>query len=204
MFAGSFYGNPDLMLLDYRPFDAIDDATTPAGSIIYPPETKEIVPAGTLIQIKSVIFPTASIRKNRPLYSPRNQIWLYVRIAKERGKVSIFRELDHVIIVPKSINTKEDLKGFINTLMARNDPHSWILQEQSYIQEAIWQKRAVIGMSKRDVLASLGPAEKMQAHKGQGEEDSEVWHYSHYFVVFNDERVSKVKKLGTENSLAKR
>jgi hypothetical protein len=54
------------------------------------------------------------------------------------------------------------------------------------------------------VLASLGPAEKMQVHKGQGEEDSEVWHYSHYFVVFNDERVSKVKKLGSENSLAKR
>lgn len=183
------------MLLDYRPFNTIEDALTSEGTTIFP-QASEIVAAGTLIQIKSISYPTKDSIKKRPLYSPAKQIWLYVRIAKERGKVTIFREKEHIVLVPMEVKTKEELKAFINSFMSKTDPHSWILQEQNYIQEAIWKKKAVIGMSKRDIMASLGPAQKMQMQKNQNEEGTEIWHYPHYFVVFSGEKVSKVKSLG--------
>lgn len=204
MYAGPFYEDSDLMLIDYRPLNSIDDAKTPDGRIIYPPSAELIIPAGTLVQILKISYPNAQEAQKRPLYSPKDHIWVYLRIAKERGQVSVFFEKDHILVVPKKVKSKEALKTFLNSLMSKKDPHTWILGARNYIQEGIWLKKPVIGMNKRDLKAALGPPEKIEPQTNDGEEGSfELWRYPHYFIMLKDGQVIKVKNLAPKTALSR-
>lgn len=204
LYAGPFYKNSDLTLMDYRPMSLIDDAKMPDGATIYPPRAERIIEAGTLAQIIKVSYPHTKEALLRPAFSPKDNIWLHMRVAKERGLVSVFWENEHILIVPKEVKTKEQLKGFINSLFSKKDPHLWILSQQRLIQDGIWHKKPVIGMSKRDIKAALGPAHKKQQQKNQGEDTiSELWHYPHYFIVFKDNEVVKIKNLMAAKSITR-
>lgn len=200
-YAAPFYKNSDLTLMDYRPMSTIDDAKTPDGSIIYPPKAERIIEAGTLVQITKISYPNTKEAHLRPPFSPKDNIWIHLKVGKERGKVSVFYENEHILLAPKNTTTKDQLNNFIKSLLSKKDPHTWILSQRSHIQQGIWQKKPVIGMTKRDVKAALGPALKMQQQKNQGEESSSLlWHYPHYFIVFKDDQVVKIRKLAGANA----
>src|SRR6185437_13728694 len=67
MYAGPFYEDADLLLIDYRPLNSIDDAKTPDDRIIYPPTAEYIIPAGTLVQILKISYPNTPEAQKRPL-----------------------------------------------------------------------------------------------------------------------------------------
>lgn len=170
-------------------------AKKPTGPIILAPSfmpSTHIIKAGTLVQITG-------------LSRLQKQFLVHLRVAKERGQVSIFCESEHVLKVPEHINTKTKLKSYLNNFLSKNDPHVWLLQSRNYIQEAIWQKQPAVGMSKRELLASMGPALKKQSQKNPDTQGvQEIWHYFDYFVVVDEQQVSKVKKLNTNFGLAKK
>lgn len=196
MYGGNFYDDPSITLLDYRSFSAIDDALMPDGFSFYPPPPNHIVPAGTLVEITKIAYPTALEKFQRPLYSPKESIWVYLKVARERGRVNIFRENTHIIIVPKRFSTEEQVKNYLAQFLSTIDPNTWILRAHSSIQEAIWQKKPLVGMNKQEVIAALGPALKRQFPKELDlEENQETWHYSDYFIAFNEEIVTKVRLL---------
>jgi hypothetical protein len=196
VYAGQFYDNARLALVDYRPFSAIDDAQTIDGYTIFPPGATHTIPVGTLVKIVDISYPNDQTKFNRPLYSPRNNIWVSLRIAKERGQVSIFRDKTHILIMPKKITTERQVKGYLARFLSINDPNRWLLQQQSYIQDAIVKKRPAIGMTREHLVAALGPPVKKQYQRKTDVHDAqEIWHYHDYFVVIIDEKVSKFKRL---------
>lgn len=196
VFAGNFYDDDQTTLIDTRPFSAINDATTIDGYNLFPPAPNHIIPAGTLVEITAVSYPTAQEKFKRPIYSPRDNIWVFFRIAKERGQVSIFRPKPHVLIIPLRYSTEEQVKTYLKNYLSIKDPNMWILKEASHIQEAIWRKRPVIGMNKPQLEACLGPALKKQYTKDPDEnEQQELWHYDDYFIALKKDLVIKVKKL---------
>lgn len=151
-----------------------------------------IVPAGTLVQITG-------------LSKPHNQFLVHLRVAKDRGQVSIFSDIDHVLKAPESVKNKNELKSYLNNFLSKKDPHLWLLQARNYIQEGIWQKHPAIGMSKRELLACMGPATKKQSQKNPDTgRPQEIWHYADYFVVIDEQGVTKVKKLKSLVDLAKK
>lgn len=196
LYGGRFYDDAQIVLLDCRPFSALHDVLGLEHNKLYPPDPNHIVPAGTLVEITAITYPTTKEKLKRPLYSPKNSIWVYFRVAKERGRVSIFREKTHVMVIPQNIETEEALKVYLKNYLSFNDPNVWILKEPSYIQNAIWNKKPVIGMNKAQLQASLGPPLKKQYLKEHDEkEQQELWHYDDYFITFQGDRINKVKNL---------
>ncbi len=196
LYGGNFYDDNQITLVDCKPFSAISDASTIDGFNLYPPAPNHIIPAGTLVQIEAISYPTGMEKFKRPIYSPRDSIWVYLKVAKERGQVNLFRDKPHVMVIPKNITTEEALKTYLKNYLSLKDPNKWIVKEASFIQEAIWHKRPVIGMNKAQVQAALGPPLKKQFTKEPDEKDQqELWHYDDYFIALKGERVNKVRNL---------
>lgn len=200
MFTGPFYDDDKQNLIDYRSFSSIDYVEMLDGKVLYPPRANKTIPAGTLVKIQAVTYPNEETKRKRPLYSPKDNIWVYLRVAKERGNVTIFDEKTHILIIPKTITTEPQLRGYLSRFFSSKDPNRWILQLESSIQDAIFQKRPVIGMNKEQLVTTLGPAIKKQFQKAHDFENAqEIWHYYDYLVVLTDGAVSKINKLSSDD-----
>lgn len=198
MYAGPFYKNNEMTLMDHRPSSAILEAFNADGDIIFPPKSSHIIKAGTLVQITKISYPNTKEALKRPAFSPKDRIWIHLKVAKERGKVTIFSESEHIIIVPKHIVEKSHLKDFVNSFLAKKDPHEWILGRESYIREGIWQKKPQIGMNTQDLIATLGMPQKKIVQPVQGEHEyKELWQYAHYFIVIKNDLVIKTQHLSS-------
>jgi len=175
MYAGSHPEDSMLMLLDAAYFPAT-----------------HIITAGTLVQIIDVKY-------------NKKQFLVHLKAAKDRGQVSIFSDKHYVINIPEHIKSKDELKKYLTNFMTKKDPHEWILKARAYIQEGIWNKQPVIGMKKRDLLAAMGPPRKKQPQKNQETNSpQEIWHYLDYFVLVENNEVTKVKKLRDQMRIAKK
>jgi hypothetical protein len=180
LYAGPCPYDKHLILLDSAPFDS-----------------SHIIPAGTLMQIVSVV--------NNQEDQAQQNYWVYLKVAKERGQVSIFNEKTHALIIPEYIRSKDDLKKYLANFLSKQDPHTWLLSARTYIQEAIWKKHPVIGMNKRELTAAMGPARKKHDQKNPNTDaPQELWYYSDYFVLLDNNQVTKVKKLSSAANIAQK
>lgn len=196
LYAGPFYDDLGLTLIDYRPFSVIDDVKTPDGHIIRPPKEVKIIPAGTLIKLVKISYPDEKNIFKRPIYWPKNNILVYVKVAKDRGLVTLFREETHVMILPASLSEEAQVKTYLSRFFSTKDPNLWILQTESYIQDGIFTKTPKIGMRKEQVIASLGPAQKKQYQaENDFEPAQEIWRYHDYLIVFVDNKVNKITRI---------
>jgi hypothetical protein len=143
-------------------------------------ESASIIPAGTLVQLIAL----------------KPQVGIYLKVAQQRGQVNIFYEKTHLLVIPKNIKNKDDLKIYLARFMSKKDPHPWLLRSRAYIQDAIWAKKPVIGMNKRELSAALGPPHKSKEQKNPDTgAKQEIWYYEHYFVLVDNNEVTKVKKI---------
>ena len=76
LFGGNFYDDNQITLVDCKPFSAISDNSTIDGFNLYPPAPNHIIPAGTLVEIAAITYPTVMAKFKRPIYSPRDSIWV--------------------------------------------------------------------------------------------------------------------------------
>lgn len=185
LFAGQFYGDDELTLVDFRPFFALK------AEGLSPPLIKRIIPVGTLVKIVRVSHPQKSPRSE---HGPKNNIWVHLLVAKDRGLVSFFEEKEHILVLPSKVRTKEEVKAYLAELLTKKDPNLWLLPLPSHIQAGIFNKRPVFGMGKRELKAALGSPEKTLNRKVDGLLQEE-WHYPSFFVVLNDKIVSRIRSL---------
>lgn len=196
MYAGPFYDDDKQSLLDYRPFAAIDDAETADGYKITPPRHTEVIEAGTLVRVTRVSYPDFKTKLNRPLYSPRQQVWVYFEVAKERGNVTIFHHQPYIMVLPAQIVSEQDVDEYLKNFISDQDPSGWLLTERNHIQKAIWQKRATIGMTEKHLMASLGPPLSRHVKKKTfNDRAEELWQYPDLLIVMQDGHVVKVSDL---------
>lgn len=199
LFVGPFYDDDKLGMVDYRPFSAIDDAETLDGYTLFPKNSTATIPAGTIVQIVDISYPDAHAKLKRPIFSPRDNIWVYLRIARERGRVTVFREKIHVLVIPKKITNEQSLNGYLKRFLSNKDPNRWILQQESRLQAGIFEKRPVLGMKRQHLISALGPAIKKQFQKpGNFEEAAEIWHYYDYLITIVDDVVIRISPLSSK------
>jgi hypothetical protein len=199
MYSGRFYDNPELNLIDYRPFDAINEVETVDGYILYPPKPERMIPAGTLVNIVKISYPDKKLK--RPIFSPQNNIWVYLQIGRERGEVSIFFDKIHVLVLPENITNDGQVRGYLSRLLSKENPNVWILPLPSHMQDAIFTKRPMIGMNKTQLEATLGPPNKMQWQKKTNfQEEKEMWHYHDYYVTLVNGQINRISPLKKADS----
>jgi hypothetical protein len=99
--------------------------------------------------------------------------------------------------LPKSITNEAQIRAYLSKLFSKDNPNEWILTLSSHVQQAIFTKAPMIGMSKGQLEATLGPPNKKQWQKKTSfQEEQEMWHYhSHYITMVNGQitRISPLK-----------
>lgn len=188
-----FFDDKKYYLLDNRPYFAINDIKDKDGNIIIPSREKFIIPVGTLIKIIRIVYPHDNISSS--VLGHKDRIWIYVKVAKERGLVNIFDEKLYIIIVPKDIINDVQLREYLAQFLSFDDPNRWMLQTESYIQDAIHHKKPVIGMEKKHIIAALGPALSKHYIENNFIEDQEIWQYHNYVIFFHHDKVNKISSL---------
>jgi hypothetical protein len=196
LYFGPFYDDDKLKLIDFRPFFALDDAKTLDGLTVAAKNVEGTIPAGSLVTILDIAYPDSQTKQKRPLFSPRDNIWVSLRIGKERGRVTVFREKPHILVIPLSISTEEQLHGYLKRFLSNKDPNRWLLQQESYFQKGIFEKSPVVGMKRQHLISALGPAIKKQYQKPTDfAQAQEIWHYHDYLIVIENDMVNKISKL---------
>lgn len=186
LYSGDFFGDDELQLVDFRPFSSIVDNSE------IPPRINRIIEAGTLVKISRITYPN-TLQTVRSLKGPKNNIWVHFFVAKERGLVSFFSHKEHILVLPENI-TREKVKTYLAQILSKSDPNLWILHSASHIQEGIFKKRPLLGMTTEQLTATLGPPQKKQAqNKSEFHDEQEIWEYRDYFIVLSEGLVIKIK-----------
>ena len=149
------------------------------------PKEKEIIKLGTKIEIIELKYN----HKDKESY-------LLVKVAKERGNVSFFKDDFYIFMIPTDFENKNHIKEYLNNYFITNDPNKWLILQQEHIQKAIFNKYPVFGMTKEQLKATLGIAlniEKMQ--KTSLNEEQEIWTYADYLIIFAKEQIIKITKI---------
>lgn len=185
MYAGDFCYKNNTKLLSLTPFLHVQDTTNLPKNTNCQPEEKEIIKIGTKIEIMELKYDHKA-----------KESYLLVKVAKERGNVSFFKDDSYIFMIPTDFSNKNQIKEYLNNYFINNDPNKWLLLQQEYIQKAIFNKYPVFGMTKEQLKATLGLAvniEKMQ--KSSLNEEQEIWTYADYLIIFAKEQIIKITKI---------
>ncbi len=195
LYAGDFYDDNRTVLMDYRPFFAITDAQTRDGYTIYPHNPTHIIPAGTLLEVTAISFPKNQSVIKRPLFSAKKNVWVFFRVARERGRVNLFEPKPHVLMLPNHIKSADDVKKALTKILSKDDPNPWLLTQTSPVQKGIFLKRPALGMNQQQLRAALGPPESISKEKTSLGKTKELWNFYDYFAVLEDDQVVSIENL---------
>lgn len=155
-FGGQFYDDRRFKLLNPKPFSEITALTTSDGHLITPPPQEEIVSTGTQVTITALEWPTGSVIFKRPLYSPRHDIWIKLKVALDRGAVTLQRPETYIMLVPGHLANEADFMRWFQAVFSKNDTNAWLLGLDTNIRNAILAKDVIRGMDQEQLVASLG------------------------------------------------
>ena len=96
MYAGVYEQNQEVTLLDAAFF-----------------KSTHIVPVGTLVQIIEI--------KQNNINLDTKQFLVHLKVAKERGQVSIFSDKPHVLVIPEHVKSKDELKKYLGNFMSKQE-----------------------------------------------------------------------------------
>lgn len=195
MYVGDFYDDDRYQLLDSRRFEELRYLQTLEGDVISPPPATGIVPAGTRVVVEDIRFPTADEIWRRPLYSPRYTTWVQLRVARDRGDVTLTYPRPHILLVPAHLPDRPAFEAFFSAVLGRDDPNPTLRQLPADQRSAVEQKRARVGMSREALQMALGFADRMRSEhqeRGEGRVLVEVAVYGATSVVLEDGMVVRV------------
>lgn len=162
LYYGQFYDDDRYQLVHARKFDQVLALTTFEGEPIFPPPEQGILPAGTKVYIEKIEWPTGDVIARRPLYTPRYDTWVYMRVGRAVGEVSFDKTNTHIFLVPGGVDNIGVLNDFFAATFSAEDPNPFLQSLSEDKQEAIAQKRAVRGMNYEALNAALGLPNKIE------------------------------------------
>lgn len=195
MYVGPFYDDDRLRLLDPRRFEGLGYLRTAEGDPLPPPPATGIVPAGTRVRVEEVAFPTGGNVFRRPLYTPRYTTWVLLRVARDRGEVTLERAERHVLLLPAFLDAQESFDRWFDTVLTDEDPNPQIRQLPEAQRHAIDTKEPVVGMRYETLAMAMGPPDRVsrQEREQEGQRVTvEVAIYGATSVVLEDGVVVRV------------
>ena len=167
LYGGQFYDDDRFRLAHAKPFDQISDLTTLDGHVITPLPSDEIISVGTKVKIKNIEWPLGSVRFRRPLYSPRDKIWVILRVALERGNITFEREKDYILLAPDYLKNRQEFDAWFKSYFTKDNTNDWVLSLNTEIRNGILSKKAKKGMTYQELLATLGAPDQLKETKNK-------------------------------------
>lgn len=199
MYVGDFYDDDRYQLMDARRFEELRYLHTLEGDVISPPPARGIIPAGTRVQVEDIAFPTGDEVWRRPLYSPRYSTWVRLRVARDRGDVTLAYPKPHILLIPAYLPDRAAFDAYFEALLSRDDPNPFLRQLPAEERAAVETKRARVGMTREALHMALGFADRMRSeHQERGDRKVlvEVAVYGATSVVLEEGVVVRVSEPG--------
>jgi len=165
LYFGPFYDDRGRSLVDAREFSALRLMTSPDGEIIIPPPAQGIIPAGTEVEVHAIEFPDSATIVRRPLFTPRYNIWVVLRVARLPNR---YQPGDHVWVLPTAVRDRAEVMAAIDTLLSREDLAPWLTGRNSAARQAIDEKRAQEGLHYDELVAAIGLPDRIDRSFEQG------------------------------------
>lgn len=126
------------------------------GAPISPGEVESVVPMGTKVRIEKIEHPTGLTVTRRPLYTPRNNPWVWLALP------GVARGRPYIVVLRHGMLTREDFRAALGDLFSEDEPSIWLKGATPEERQAVEEKRLVAGMGADLVVLSWGRPEKIQ------------------------------------------
>lgn len=196
LYGGNFYDDDRYRLAHPRRFEELTYLKTPDGDLILPPPSNEIITVGTRVKILKVEWPTGMTVFKRPLFTPRHCAWVYLEVARDRGQVTLTRNKTYILLVPEGVQDDKAFKGWIDTLLAKEDTNPWLLALSPSDREGVLKKAAHIGMSSQALNAAMGQPDQLRREAYRRDERNftkQLAFYGPIIVVLEDDKVVRIE-----------
>jgi len=197
LYTGSFYDDDRFALVSTNQFDELVYVKMPDGESILPPEAKSIIPFGTKVIVQSIEWPDLQNYINRPIFTPRHLPWMKLKIALDRGEVSLFRPEIFIYVLSINADNAKNFDAWFRSVFSDKDSNVWLLGLKPEFREGVLEKKAVKGMPKDVLIAALG--EPISWNHGFVDEAANVTkdiaNYKKQVVVIESGVVTKIQAL---------
>ncbi len=197
LFHGKFYDDDTRSLADPRAFKDLRLMTSPDGDIIIPPPPQGILPAGTKVEVLDVEFPTSAAIVKRPLFTPRYNVWVLMKVGRFAGDVDFFRPGEYIVVLPTTVRSVDAIGASLEVLLSPKPLDDWLARRSEEARLAIFEKRAEQGLSYEELVAALGLPEQIH-RRFEGEQRIETARFGSTEVVLVDEQVTEIREVDAE------
>lgn len=157
-----FFTDSTKRLVSPWPADSVLLLEDTKGAPILPGEPEGLLALGTKVRIEKVEFPTGLAVTRRPLYTPRESIWVYLSLpGTPKGR-------PYVAVLRPRLSTREDFLAAMNDLFSEDEPSIWMKGASAETRAAIAEKRLVAGMDPEAVALAWGRPEKIRQEAEAG------------------------------------
>ena len=186
-YATPFFGDATKRLLTPVPSDQVRLLEQPDGTPILPGPAETVFPAGTMVRIKTLEFPTALAQTERVMLTPRTQPWLYVDVAGTPKDAP-----PYLLVLRALIKDDRELDAEVDRYLSREDPKVRLQAFSDVIQTAIAGKKVVLDMPAEALEMAWGyPVRRVYTVEGEKKKETWIWPGEKQ-VVLLDGRVSEV------------
>jgi hypothetical protein len=160
----------------------------PDGSPIEPGATELTFPAGTLVRIKQVEFPSAFTMAERVLVTPRTLVWLYLDLAGTPKGSPPF-----ILVLRPGLNDATQLQSEVERFLTRENPAPRLAAFSDSVREAVLSKKAVLDMPAEALEMAWGyPESKRVTYDGERKQETWTWPGGKRFALLVDGRVTEL------------
>lgn len=150
-----FFTDASKRLVSPWPPDSILLLEDTRGAPILPGAAEGLLALGTKVRVERVEFPTGLTVTRRPLYTPRENVWIYLSLpGTPRGR-------PYVAVLRPRLATREDFQAAMNELFSEDEPSIWMKGVSAETRAAIADKRLLAGMDPDAVALAWGRPEKI-------------------------------------------
>lgn len=197
LYGGFFYDDKRYRLANPKPFEQLHALKTVDGYTILPPPHDDIVPAGTRVRVERIRWPTPGNMCSAPLYTPKRLIWVVVRMALDRGHVTLWREKPYIMLVPDHVRTQTAFMAWFNALFTQANPNPWLDGLPESLRRGIATKQPVVGMDERALRSALGKPDRVETNQAKS---AQVRIYNRWRVILRQARVTEVSVIKQPDS----
>jgi hypothetical protein len=188
-YATPFFGDATKKLLTDVPPEQVRLLEQPNGTPINPGAAEATFPAGTVVRIKQLEFPTVVAQTERVLLTPRTQPWLYLDVAGTPTNAA-----PYILVLRPQIKDDRELDAEVDRYLAREDPKLKLSAFSEVVQNAIATKKAILDMPAEALEMAWGyPERRVLAFEGDKKKETWIWAGDQRQAVLLDGRVAEVR-----------
>jgi hypothetical protein len=180
-----FFVDGSKHLVSPWPPDSLPLLEDTKGAPILPGAVEEVLPLGTKVRVDKIEFPTALVITRRPLYTPRENPWVYLSVpGRPRGR-------PFVAVLRHNLATRESYLAALNDLFCEDEPSLWLKNLTPEIRRALEEKRLLAGMDADAVATAWGKPEKIQQELDAGVKvETWTWPLGKRTATFRDGKLT--------------